>query len=262
MTTNSDIFREEVAVITGAGEGIGFEIARQLVLKGSRLILNTLHEESANDAAEQLNRISEGSCIAVHGDSSDAGVIARIVDAAVSNFGKITMAIANTGITVSGSFFDYKEEDFTQMMDVNVKGTYFFTQAVARQMKKQGSGGSIVLMSSVNGKQANRYLSAYAMTKAAVTMLARNLVVELSPNNIRINCVAPGATLTQRTMDDEGYETAWSDVTPLGQVATPEDIAAATLFLLSAPAKHITGQTIVIDGGWTATSPTPEGDTL
>lgn len=260
--TNNNFFDRQVALITGASEGIGYEIARQLVLSGSKVVLNSLHEESTQQASERLNGLKADSCVAVAGDSSDMAVIERMVNTALHEFGKISLAIANTGITVPGSFFDYNEQDFTQMMTVNIKGTYFFAQAVARQMRNQGSGGSIVLMSSVNGKQANRYLSAYAMTKAAITMLAKNLVVELSPYNIRINCVAPGATLTQRTGEDQGYEAAWSDVTPLGQVGTPEDIAAATMFLLSEPARHITGQTIVIDGGWTAISPTPEGDTV
>ncbi|HEV7382105.1 MAG TPA: SDR family oxidoreductase [Dyadobacter sp.] len=260
--TNTNFFKQQVAVITGAGEGIGFEIARQLILNGSDVVLNSLDEESTQKAAEELNRLNQGTCIAVAGDSSDSDTIQRIVTAAIDNFGKIDFAIANTGITVPGSFLDFKEQDLNRMMEVNIKGTYFFAQAVANQMRAQGSGGSIVLMSSVNAKQANRHLSAYAMTKSAIVMLAKNLVVELSPYNIRINCVAPGATMTERTMDDKAYEDAWSDVTPLGQVATPEDIAAATLFLLSSPAKHITGQTLVIDGGWTSTSPTPDGDTL
>lgn len=259
---NNNFFHQQVAVITGASEGIGYEIARQLVLSGSKVVLNSLHEDATQQASERLNKLTAGSCVAVAGDSSKTDVIEQMVNVAIHTFGKISLAIANTGITIPGSFFDYSEHDFTRMMTVNIKGTYFFSQAVARQMRNQGSGGSIVLMSSVNGKQANRDLSAYAMTKAAITMLAKNLVVELSPYNIRINCVAPGATLTQRTTEDKAYEAAWSDVTPLGQVGTPEDIAAATMFLLSEPARHITGQTIVIDGGWTAISPTPEGDTL
>ncbi|REA64005.1 short-chain dehydrogenase [Dyadobacter luteus] len=259
---NNTLFDQQVAVITGASEGIGFEIARQLVINGSHVVLNSLEQDSTQKAAEELNKLGAGRCIAVPGDSSETETIERIVNNATDHFGRIDFGIANTGMTVSGPFLEFKEQDLNRMMQVNIKGTYMFAQAVANRMRDRGTGGSIVLMSSVNAKQANRHLSAYAMTKSAIVMLAKNLVIELSPYNIRINCVAPGATMTQRTMGDQEYENAWSDVTPLGQVATPEDIAAATLFLLSSPAKHITGQTLVIDGGWTATSPTPGGETL
>jgi 3-oxoacyl-[acyl-carrier protein] reductase len=95
------------------------------------------------------------------------------------------------------------------------------------------------------------------MTKAALEMLARNLVVELSPYSINVNAIAPGATLTERTVDDPGYEKTWSTITPMGRPATTADIANAALFLVSRGARHITGQSLVIDGGWTAVSPSP-----
>ena len=255
----NNIFEDGVAVVTGAGDGIGFEIAKQLVIRGANVVLNSRHEKTSAHAAAELNNIRPGSCFGIPGDSSDPLVIKKIIDTAVAQFGKITMAVANTGITVPGSFFDYTEDDFQRTIDVNLRGTYFFTQAAARQMREQDSGGGIILMSSVNGEQANKNLSAYAMTKAGIMMLAKNLVIELSAYNIRINCVAPGATLTDRTTEEKGYEDAWSDVTPLNQVATPKDIADATLFLLSRSARHITGQTLTVDGGWTVTSPAPEG---
>jgi 3-oxoacyl-[acyl-carrier protein] reductase len=128
-------------------------------------------------------------------------------------------------------------------------------------MRQQGRGGRIVLMSSVTGHQAVQYLSVYAMTKAALEMLARNLVIELSPFGITINCVAPGATITPRNLaDDPNYEAIWSKVTPSGRPALVEDIAQTALFLLSPAASQITGQTIVVDGGWSAVSPTPALD--
>jgi len=95
------------------------------------------------------------------------------------------------------------------------------------------------------------------MTKAALEMLARNLVIELSPLRINVNCIAPGATLTERTLGDADYEKVWSKITPIGRPASTEDIAHAALFLVSREARHITGQTLVIDGGWTSVSPSP-----
>ena len=112
-------------------------------------------------------------------------------------------------------------------------------------------------MSSVTGHQAHKNLAAYGMTKAALEMLAKNLVIELSAFQINVNCIAPGATLTERTVDDPGYEKTWSQITPIGRPATTLDIANAALFMVSPSARHITGQSLVIDGGWTSVSPSP-----
>jgi len=124
-------------------------------------------------------------------------------------------------------------------------------------MKQQQGGGSILLMSSVTGHQAHKYLAAYGMTKAALEMLAKTLVVELSPFNISINAIAPGATITERTSEDPNYKNTWSRITPIGKPATTNDIANAALFLVSPASRHITGQSLIIDGGWTSVSPSP-----
>jgi glucose 1-dehydrogenase len=152
---------------------------------------------------------------------------------------------------------DYQPESLKQVMDLNLYGTFFLTQKAALQIKKQGSGGSILLMSSVTGHQAHKNLAAYGMTKAGLEMLAKSLVVELSAFNITINTIAPGATLTERTLMDSEYLETWSRITPLGKPARVEDIANAALFFVSPASRHITGQTLVVDGGWTATSPSP-----
>lgn len=111
-------------------------------------------------------------------------------------------------------------------------------------------------MSSVTGHWVIRYLSAYGMTKATLELLARNLVVELSPYGITINAIAPGSTLTPRNLaDDPDYAVTWGGLTPLGRVAEPGDVAEAALFLLSPAASYLTGQTIIVDGGWSAVSP-------
>jgi 3-oxoacyl-[acyl-carrier protein] reductase len=125
-------------------------------------------------------------------------------------------------------------------------------------MRDEGHGGRVLFMSSVAGIQAIEELSVYGATKAALSMLARQLVAELSPLGITTNAIAPGATVTPRTLaDDPDYERVWSAVTPTGRASTVDDIADAALFLLSPAAAQITGQTLVVDGGWTATSPSP-----
>jgi glucose 1-dehydrogenase len=251
----SNEFADHVAVITGAGQGIGFEIARQLCLNGTSVLLNDIDNDLANAAAAKIS--AHGSCFAFGGDAADPVFIQSMVDEAVKKFGKLTIAIANAGITLFGDFFEYKPEALQSVMKLNIGGSFFLTQAAANQMKQQQSGGSILLMSSVTGHQAHKNLAAYGLTKAALEMLAKTLVVELSPFNISINAIAPGATITERTTADENYTNTWSRITPMGRPATVEDIANAALFMVAPSSKHITGQSLIIDGGWTSVSPSP-----
>jgi NAD(P)-dependent dehydrogenase (short-subunit alcohol dehydrogenase family) len=142
-------------------------------------------------------------------------------------------------------------------MQVNLRGTFYLAQAASNQMIKQGKGGSLLFTSSVVGHQAHKNLAAYAMSKAAIEMLAKNLVAEISEYGINVNTIAPGATLTERTLEDPAYTDTWSRITPMGRPASVDDIAHAALFLTSDAARHITGQSLVIDGGWTSMSPSP-----
>lgn len=248
-------FKNEVAIVTGAGQGIGFEIAKQLCVNGASVILNDIDENLAQQAASKIN--DYGKCIALAGDASDPGFIQLMVEKAVENFGKITIAIANAGITLFGDFFEYRPEALQQVLNLNIAGSFLLTQAAAKQMKQKDSGGSILLMSSVTGHQAHINLAAYGTTKAALEMLAKTLVVELSPYHISINAIAPGATITERTVADKDYINTWSRITPMGRPATVDDIANAALFLVSPASRHITGQSLIVDGGWTSVSPSP-----
>lgn len=253
-------FADQVAIVTGAGVGIGYEVARQLALAGASVLINDLDEGLAQQAAHSISN-EGGICQGVGGDTADVHVVRGLVQQAVATYGRLDMVVANAGLTLWADFFEYEPENFDRILAVNLRGSYFLAQAAARQMRQQGQGGRIVFMSSVTGHQAIRYLSAYSMTKAALEMLARNLVVELSPYQITINCVAPGATITPRNLaDDPNYEAVWGEVIPIGRPALPNDIAQAVLFFLSPQSTQITGQTLVVDGGWSVISPTPTLD--
>jgi 3-oxoacyl-[acyl-carrier protein] reductase len=249
-------FAGQVAIVTGAGQGIGFEICRQLATRGAAVILNDYDGTLATRAAERINSAG-GKCLAAPGDAADISFIHQLILTAHNEFGRLDIAIANAGITLFGDFFNYKPEALQKVMNLNLAGSFFLTQAAAIEMKKHGEGGSILLMSSVTAHQAHKDLAAYGMTKAALEMLAKTLVVELSPYKISINAIAPGATKTERTVEDKDYEKTWSRITPMGRPANVNDIAQAALFLVSGAARHITGQSLVVDGGWSAVSPSP-----
>jgi 3-oxoacyl-[acyl-carrier protein] reductase len=248
--------KNKTAIVTGAGQGIGLEICRLLIAAGANVILNDIDENLCRDAVNKIDT-SSPSCIAFPGDSSKKELIEQMVDESVKQFGHLDIVIANAGITLFGDFFTYTEEAFYRVLQVNLGGTFFLAQAAANQMKKQGTGGSMLFTSSVTGHQAHQQLAAYGMTKAAIEMLAKNLVSEVSAFGINVNTIAPGATQTERTLEDPEYVKTWSRITPMGRPASVTDIAHAALFLVSDEARHITGQSLVIDGGWTSMSPSP-----
>lgn len=251
-------FTDKVAVITGAGNGIGYEIARQLVNSGAHVVLNDIDPDLACAAAKNLTREGPGKCIAEPGDASSLHTIRKIITQAVTHFGKLDMAIANAGNTLFGDFFTVSVDDFQKVVNLNLQGSFFLVQQAARQIREQGGGGRIILMSSTIGLRAYPHLCVYSMTKSALHMMAKSLVLDLAGLDITINAIAPGATITERTLlEDPEYERKWSELIPDGKAAMPCDIAKTTLFLLSDDAAHITGQTIVIDGGWTALGQNP-----
>ncbi len=254
-------FANQTVIVTGAGEGIGYEVARRFCGEGASVILNDILPERAKAAAEAIASQTGSPCIPAPGDVADVDATRALVAKAVQAFGGLNVCVCNAGLTSWGDFFDYAPADFERVVGVNLRGSYFLAQAAARQFRAQGDGGRIVLMSSVTGHRAVPYLSAYGMTKAALEMLARNLVLELSPHGITINCVAPGAVVTPRNLKDEpDYEARWGNLIPIGEAIQSADIANAALFLASSASAKITGQAIVVDGGWTSVSPIPDMD--
>lgn len=257
-------FVQQSAIVTGAGTGIGYQIAADLAAAKASVVVNDVDETLARQAADKITD-SGGRAVAVAGDSSDIDVIDSLISAACDNFGRLDFAIANAGVTTFGSFLDYPVEQFQRLVDINLRGTFYLAQRSAQQMIRQNTaatasqsvGGRLLLMSSVTGIQYHPDLTAYAMSKAAIRMLARSLGAELGQHSITVNAIAPGATQTERTMQETDYAQVWSELTPTGRASTTKDISATALFLLSKEAAQITGQTIVVDGGWTTISPPP-----
>lgn len=249
-------FASRVAIVTGAGQGIGLDIASRLAREGARVLINDCDGGLADAAAASI-RADAGEAVAAPGDVAEPEVTRGLVAQALERWGRLDLAVANAGITLHRDFLDYAPADLDRLLAVNVRGSFFLAQAAALRYREQGSPGRILFLSSVTGHVSIRQLAPYGMTKAALEALARNLAAELAPLGITVNAIAPGATATPRTLAAQGWQAAWAAAIPGGRVASGGDVAAAALFLLSDEAAHVTGQSLVVDGGWSALGAVP-----
>lgn len=247
-------FENKSVIITGAAQGIGFEIARELIEKGARVVLNDVDAQLGQEAQQKLG----DHCVFIEGDAGDLQLIDLLIKTAFEAFGTLDFAIANAGITTFGPFLEYQEEAFQKLINLNIKGTFFLCQRVSKALIENKKRGKLILLSSTTGQKPHDELEAYGMTKAAIAFMAKSLGTQLAPKGITVNCISPGATATERTMSQPGYETGWDKIIPTRRISRTSDIAATALFLLSEGADQITGQNILVDGGWVNLGPMPE----
>lgn len=254
-------FSGKAVLVTGAGTGIGYALCQAFASVGATVALNDIDPTLCQRAAQQINgtlgveRVHPYAC-----DIADVETMQVMFQRFVGKAGRLDIAIANAGITNYGAFLTYTPEAFDRLTSVNLRGSFFTAQTAARIMIDAHISGRIILMSSVTGIQAHLNLGAYGITKAGIRMMAKIIALEVGNYGITANAISPGATLTERTLlDDPEYEKNWASVTPTGRVGNVQDIVAAALYLASPEAGHMTGQTLVVDGGWTLQSPLPAG---
>jgi len=243
----------KVALITGAGRGIGKVIAEIFVKQGAKVVVGDIKEEWVNNLAAALNQKRADTAVAIHLDISDPKSVDSAVNTAVETFGQLNVLVNNAGIHRSHPFLDYPIEDFDLVYSVNARGTFLCSQAAAKQMVKQEKGGSIICIASASGKKPDPGGTAYNSSKSAVIGLTRIMALELGEFNIRVNCILPGATDTEMLRGvfeaEPGLKKILEERTPLGKMARPEDQANAAVFLASELASHITGEQLVVAGG-------------
>jgi NAD(P)-dependent dehydrogenase (short-subunit alcohol dehydrogenase family) len=253
-------FKGKKVVVTGAAQGIGFGICRAFAEQGAIVALNDIVPEFAQNAVERINEsLGEKRVFAYSGDVANTEFVYKFIEDFTEEHGAPDIVIANAGITKYIEFLECTPEIFDQVVGVNLRGSYFLAQAAAKKMIAHQIAGRVLLMSSVVGLRAFLNFSVYSTTKAALQMMAKSLALELGQYGITVNSISPGATLTERTQrEDPNYAENWAGVAVSNRVGTVDDIVAATLFLASSAASQITGQDLLIDGGWSLRSPLPE----
>jgi NAD(P)-dependent dehydrogenase (short-subunit alcohol dehydrogenase family) len=246
----------KVAIITGGATGIGFGIAEVLAEKGVRLVLGQPHPELAERAADRLKQTE---VLPLKIDIRDPLQAAQLVEATIHRFGKVDILVNNasiTGLPAIAPILECEPATVDEIVDVNLKGTFYCSQHVARHMVSRGGGGSIVNITSVGAYAAQEFASLYCATKAAQAALAQAMALELACHNIRVNCVAPGDINTEastRITEDKrriGASDRYVRVTPLGRRGSPSDIGHAVAYLVSDGAAFVTGATLIVDGGF------------
>jgi 3-oxoacyl-[acyl-carrier protein] reductase len=248
----------KVAIVTGVNREIGAAMAEALAGAGCAVLAAYWGEPER--VAPLVERVrASGGRIEVHeADLSQVAANQELVARAAATFGRVDMLAANAGLTIARPFLETSEADWDTLVDLNLKGSFFGAQAAARQMAAQGQGGRIIFSSSVTGLRACPNLAAYGITKAGLRHMASTLALELAPHRIAVNAIAIGAILNDRNLlDNPNYAADWDALVPIGRVGQPQDVADALLFFASEQSRWVTGQTLVVDGGWTIRSPLP-----
>lgn len=241
--------KNKVAIVTGGKQGIGLGIAKVLANHGCRVVVSDLDQEGCDKAVSELQSAG-AEAFGIKCDVSNKADVDALIEQTMAKYGQLDILVNNAGIFPFVPFVEMKETDWDKVMNVNLKSIFLTSQSALKVMK---DGSKIVNISSIASIVAFEGLTHYCATKGAMNAFVRALAVELAPRKINVNNVAPGAIDTPGATGaiDAKTKQAFIDAIPWKRYGLPEDIANAVAFLASPEADYITGQTIVVDGGWT-----------
>ena len=236
-------------MVTGAGRGIGKEIARRLVAAGAKVAVVSRSEGSCGAAADELNAMGPGTAKAYAVDIADFDAVGEMGKQITDELGPVSIVVNNAGVTRDGLFLRMKDEDWDTVLSTNLKGAFNAVKAVQRQLLKQ-PGARIINISSVIGLVGNAGQANYAASKAGLIGLTKSLAKEFAGRAVTVNAIAPGFIQTDMTDElDEKTQAAIMEQIPLASFGTVDDVAAAVMFLAGEGGRYITGQTLAVDGG-------------
>jgi len=241
----------KVAVVTGAAQGLGRACAECMAAEGAKVVVSDVNADGGAAVVDAI-RDAGGEATFIACDVGDRGQVDALIAGAVDAFGRLDSAVANAGIVRFADFLDLSEEDFDAVLRVNLKGVFLTGQAAARQMVKQGTGGTIINMSSINAIVAIPNIIPYVTAKGGVNQLTRGMALALADKGIRVNAIGPGSIMTEMLRsvahDKEAMHRVLSR-TPLGRAGEPEEIGRVAVFLASDDSSYMTGETVYVDGG-------------
>ncbi len=254
MESVSFDLKAKKAIVTGGSRGIGKSIAYNLSKAGVDVVITSRNEESLKKASEEIMKATGNKVIPIVADFSNLNDINNMVEQSIKELGKVDILVNNAGISILDNALDVKEEDWDKVMDINLKSLFFCSQYVARHMKENG-GGKVIHIASQAGKVALPRHAAYCASKGAVVLLTQVMAVEWAEFGINVNAIGPTTVETEMTIkmleDKETRDYIYSNIA-LKRVGKPVDVAGAVIFLASPAADLITGEHLLIDGGWTA----------
>ena len=240
------------ALVTGGDQGIGQGIALRFAEEGADVVINyRKNREGAEDTCRQIQKMGRRT-VAIQADVAVVTDAQRVVTEAIAALGSLDILVNNAGIEKNAAFTDVTEQDYRSVIDVNMTGPFFSTQAFARHRSGGGSGGRVINISSVHEELPFPNFTAYCMSKGGLKMMMRNLAIELAPLGITVNNIAPGAIETpinSKLLSDPKLLNPLLENIPLHRIGKPADVAGVAAFLASADADYITGATLVVDGG-------------
>jgi glucose 1-dehydrogenase len=242
----------KVAVVTGAGSGIGQEIAKRLGSEGARVVIDYVGSEGGADETRQAVEAAGSQAVVVQADVTKMSDVRKLVETAWTQFGSADILVNNAGMEKRSDFWDTPEADFDKVMAVNLKGPFFLTQAFVRRLRDAKKPGRVINISSVHEDMAFPGFATYCCSKGGLRMLMRDLTVELGPLGITVNNIAPGAIATPintALLNDKAKLDSLLKNIPLGRLGKPEDVAGIVAFLASDDASYVSGATFLVDGG-------------